>query len=413
MVPARNQNTHKKDAQMAAIKDLTEFRSEVVQFIERELPNPLKDVPAIRGAFDPERIGLAEEPDPRVRKARSQWREALRRKGWLAPAWPVEYGGGGLTSAHQFVLAQEFIKHNAPRIFDMGLAMVGPTIISHGTDEQKKRMIPPILYGEDRWCELFSEPGAGSDLGGLQCKAVRDGDEYVVNGQKIWTSGAGEAKWGLIMTRTNPAAPKHRGISMLRVDMHNPGVTVRRIQNLTGHEFNEVFFEDVRIPADDLIGEDGRGFYYLMSLLDTERSAISQVTTIERTFDSLLELARSLKHPPISSAARTDLVNRAIEVEVLRGLSEGAAEVQFRGRKPEHEAAVLKLYHTELAQRLAGTGMKLIGTHGLLTRGEKRAPFEGMVGLEYLYASTLTIQVGTSEIQRNIIATRGLGLPRG
>ena len=200
---------------------------------------------------------------------------------------------------------------------------------------------------------------------------------------------------------------------MLRVNMRAPGVTVRLINNLTDHEFNEVFFEDVRVPATDLIGEENRGFYYLMSLLDTERSAVSQVASIERTLESLFQLARSEKLPPLSKAARAELVNRTIEVEVLRGLSQGVAELQFKGRTPVHQASVLKLYHTELAQRIASTGMKMIETHGLLDRGEKRAPLDGMIAQQYLYASTLTLQVGTSEIQRNIIATRGLGLQRG
>ena len=188
---------------------------------------------------------------------------------------------------------------------------------------------------------------------------------------------------------------------------------MRRIDNLTNHEFNEVFFDDVRVPANDLIGEEGRGFYYLMRLLDTERSAVSQVASIERTLESLFRLARSAKLPSPSRAARTELANRAIEVEVLRGLSQGVAELQFQGKTPAHQASVLKLYHTELAQRMAATGMKMIETHGLLFRGEKRAPLDGMIAQQYLYASTLTLQVGTSEIQRNIIATRGLGLPRG
>lgn len=397
---------------MSLTEELVEFRSAVVRFIEKELPAALKNVPSIRGAFDPEQIGL-EESDPQIRKARAEWREALRKKGWLAPSWPVEFGGGGLGSAHQFILSDELIKHNAPRFFDMGLAMVGPTIISYGTEEQKKRMIPPILSGEDEWCELFSEPAAGSDLAGLQCRAVRDGDQYIVNGQKIWTTYANRANWGLLMARTDPHEPKHRGISMMRVDLRHPGVTVRRIQNLTDHEFNEVFFEDVPVPANDVIGEEGRGFYYLMSLLDTERSAISQVASIERTLDSLFALARSPEQLPLSNAVRTDLINRAIEVEVLRGLSQGVAELEFRGRIPNHQVSVLKLYHTELAQRLAATAMKLIGTYGLLFAGEKRAALEGRVPLQYLWASTLTLQVGTSEIQRNIIATRGLGLPKG
>jgi hypothetical protein len=396
---------------MTARDELNQFRSEVANFIERELPASLKNRSTIRSAFEED--GGADRTEPSLKEARARWREELRAKGWLAPAWPVKYGGGGLSPAHQFVLIDEFIKHDAPRFFDMGLGMIGPTIISHGREEQKQRMLPPILSGEHEWCELFSEPAAGSDLAGLQCRAVKDGDEYVVNGQKIWTTLANRANWGLLMARTNPEAPRHLGISMLRVNMRATGVTVQRIQNLTNHEFNEVFFEDVRVPANDVIGEEGRGFYYLMSLLDTERSAVSQVASIERTLESLFQLAQSPELPPLSKVARMELANRAIEVEVLRGLSQGVAELQFAGKTPAHQASVLKLYHTELAQRIAATGMKMIETHGLLFRGEKHAPLDGMIAQQYLYASTLTLQVGTSEIQRNIIATRGLGLPRG
>jgi alkylation response protein AidB-like acyl-CoA dehydrogenase len=397
---------------MAAREELNQFRSNVAKFIDAELPDALKNVSTVRSAFE-EEPGGSDHSDPSLKSAKAQWRQALQKKGWLAPAWPVKHGGGGLSPAHQFILIDEFIKHNAPRFFDMGLGMIGPTIISHGKEEQKERMLPPILSGEDEWCELFSEPAAGSDLAGLKCRAVKDGDEYVVNGQKIWTTYANRANWGLLMARTDPEAPRHRGISMLRVNMRAPGVTVRLINNLTNHEFNEVFFEDVRVPATDLIGEENRGFYYLMSLLDTERSAVSQVASIEKTLESLFKLARSEKLPPLSKAARAELVNRAIEVEVLRGLSQGVAELQFKGRTPVHQASVLKLYHTELAQRIASTGMKMIETHGLLGRGEEHAPLDGMIAQQYLYASTLTLQVGTSEIQRNIIATRGLGLQRG
>jgi alkylation response protein AidB-like acyl-CoA dehydrogenase len=397
---------------MAAREELDRFRSEVARFVETELPDALKNLTTIRSAFE-EDPGESDHARPALKSAKAQWREALRAKGWLAPSWPEKYGGGGLSPAHQFILVDELIKHNAPRFFDMGLGMVGPTIISHATEEQKSRMLPTILSGEDEWCELFSEPAAGSDLAGLKCRAIRDGDEFVVNGQKMWTTYANRANWGLLMARTDPDAPRHRGISMLRVNMRAPGVTVRRIQNLTNHEFNEVFFEDVRVPANDVIGEENRGFYYLMSLLDTERSAISQVASIERTLDSLFQLARSPKLPPLTKAARNELVSRAIEVEVLRGLSQGVAELQFKGRTPTHQASVLKLYHTELAQRIAATGMKMIETHGLLFRDEERAPLDGMIAQQYLYASTLTLQVGTSEIQRNIIATRGLGLQRG
>jgi alkylation response protein AidB-like acyl-CoA dehydrogenase len=391
-------------------RNLDAFRMEVAAFIEAQLPATLQSRTTINGAYDPP----GEEPSQEEQAARAEWRVALQSKGWLAPAWPVEYGGGGLSAAEQFVLREELIRHNAPRFFDMGLGMVGPTIIFHGTDEQKKRLIPPILSGEANWCELFSEPGAGSDLGSLQCRAVRDGDEYVVNGQKVWTSGAERADLGLLMARTDTEAPKHKGISMLVVDMHDPGVTVRTIPNLADatHKFNEVFFDNVRVPVEQRVGEENRGWYYLMTLLDTERSAISQVAAIERTLESLLELARSPEVAPLSAETRRELADRAIEVEVLRGLSQGVAAIQARGEVPSHESAVLKLFHTELSQRLASTAIKIAGTSGLLSRDAEEAPLNGQIGEYYLYASTLTIQVGTSEVQRNIIATRGLGLPR-
>ena len=397
---------------MVAIADLPEFRREVAEFIESALPARLKGRPSALGAFDRYAVSGS---DPETSAAIREWRGLLRAKGWLTPAWPAEHGGAGLTSAQQFVLNDELIKHSAPRLFDMGTAMIGPTLIFHGTAEQKERFLPGILEGEDDWCELFSEPGAGSDLASLQCRALRDGDEYVVNGQKIWTSGAGEADLGLLLARTAPEAPKHRGISMFVLDMHAPGVTVRPLVNLTGvsGEFNEIFLEDVHVPAKDMIGEENRGWYYVMTTLDVERSAVSQVAGIERTFQVMIDLARSPEFAPLPSPVRWELANRAIEVEVLRGLSRGVAAIQFRGNVPNHESAVLKLYHTELAVRLASTCMKLLGTRGMLYRGEERAPLSGMGPHEYLYAASRTIQVGTSEVQRNIIATRGLGLPRG
>ena len=401
---------------MTVQDELSDFRAEVVEFIRDELPPELKNVRSIRSVFDADEAAFAENPQDleplEVKEARKKWRHSLLRKGWLAPGWPVEYGGGGLGTAHQFIFNEEMINHDAPRYFDMGLAMIGPTIVSYGTEEQRRRMLPPILTGEAYWCELFSEPSAGSDLARLRTRAVRDGDEYVVNGQKIWTTEAQKSDYGLLMARTDSESTTYRGISMFRVNMRAPGVTVRHIQNLTGHRFNEVFFDNVRIPAEDLIGEENGGFYYLMSLLDTERSAISQVAVFERTLDSLFNLARSGAVAPLTKATRTELVNRAIELEVMRGLSQGVADLQFRGRKPAYEASVLKLFHTELAQRIAATGMRMIGTDGLLAHGEASAPLRGTISQHYLYSSTLTIQVGTSEIQRNIIATRGLGFPR-
>jgi alkylation response protein AidB-like acyl-CoA dehydrogenase len=216
------------------------------------------------------------------------------------------------------------------------------------------------------------------------------------------------------MARTDPDAPKHKGISMFRVDMKAPGVTIRPIMSMNGtsEEFNEVFFEDVEIPAEDLIGEENKGWYSLMGLLNAERSAISAVKQIERTFESILGLAQDPEYQPLTEEMRTDLANRKIEVEVMRALSELVARKQLGGSNLANEASILKLFHTELNQRLASTAIKVAGQHGLLSSEQEDAPLNSLIGDHYLYASTLTIQVGTSEVQRNIIAMRGLEMPR-
>lgn len=404
---------------MASSQELEDFRSEVRTFIEEKLPEVLKGGRSIRGAYDirgqaPERAQAETEEAKATKAALKDWRQALQDKGWLAANWPKEFGQAELDVAHQYILNQELLNHSAPRIFNMGLSMIGPTIMSVGTEEQIQRMIPPILNGEVAWCELFSEPGAGSDLGGLQTKAVRDGDHYIVNGQKIWTSEAPYSDFGLLMARTDPDAPKHKGISMFRVDMKAPGVTVRPILAMNGssEQFNEVFFEDVKIPVEDLIGQENHGWYALMNLLNTERSAISTVKQIERTFESILSLAKDPEYMPLSEETRTELANRKIEVEVMRGLSDRVARKQLAGSNLANEASILKLFHTELSQRLASTAMRVAGQEGLLSSKQEDAPLNGLVGDHYLYASTLTIQVGTSEVQRNIIALRGLGLPK-
>ncbi len=401
---------------MVSVEELEDFRVEVKTFIEGNLPEILAGGRSIRGAYDVRGQGsgrgqgLSEEEKAAFRT----WRSALQKKGWLAPAWPKEYGQAELDPARQYILNQEMINYSAPRTVNMGLSMIGPTIIATGTQDQIDRMIPPILNGEIAWCELFSEPGAGSDLGGLQTKAVRDGDHYVINGQKIWTSEAPRADYGLLMARTDPDAPKHKGISMFRLNMKDPGVTIRPIMSMNGtsEEFNEVFMEDVRIPVEDRIGEENKGWYSLMGLLNTERSAISTVKQIERTFESVLGLAKDEEFQPLSETLRDDLANRKIEVEVMRALSDLVARKQLRGSNLANEASILKLFHTELNQRLAGTAMKASGQYGLLSSEDERGPLNQLVGDYYLYATTLTIQVGTSEVQRNIIAMRGLGMPK-
>ncbi|HWQ27478.1 MAG TPA: acyl-CoA dehydrogenase family protein, partial [Dehalococcoidia bacterium] len=222
------------------------FRKEVCEFLDRELPDALRN-------FDPR-----EDPGA-LREGLREWRKKLAARGWIAPAWPKEYGGAGLTVMQQFIMNEEFAEHRAPQVGGMGVSMVGPTLIVHGNEEQKKEHLPRILSGEVQWCQGFSEPGAGSDLASLQTRAVRDGDDYIINGQKIWTSGAHMADWMFMLARTDPDAPKHKGISYFLVDMKSPGITVRPLVNMAGSAaFNEVFFDNVRVPARNRVGEENR-----------------------------------------------------------------------------------------------------------------------------------------------------------
>jgi alkylation response protein AidB-like acyl-CoA dehydrogenase len=272
-----------------------------------------------------------------------------------------------------------------------------------------------MLRGEVAWCQGFSEPGSGSDLASLQTRAVRDGDDYVINGQKIWTSGAHRADWMFILTRTDPDAPKHRGISYLLMDMKQPGVQVRPLINLAnGHVFNEVFFEDVRVPVRNRIGEENRGWYVGTTTLDFERSNIARAVNLNkqlRRLDSYVR-ARAAASDPVKPAYR--LVDRAVETAVCELLSFQVISIQARGGVPNMEASMNKMFGSELQQRLAWTAMHLAGMAGQLRRA---AGLEGEHSLrpamDYMTTVPATIAAGTSEIQRNIIATRGLGLPRG
>ncbi|MCA9857968.1 MAG: acyl-CoA dehydrogenase family protein, partial [Dehalococcoidia bacterium] len=220
---------------------------------------------------------------------------ALAANHWVAPQWPAEYGGGGLSSMEQFVLNQELARAGAPGVGGSGVSLLGPTLIVHGTEEQKQQYLPSILNASTVWAQGYSEPGAGSDLAGLQTRAIRDGDDFVINGQKIWTSGAHAADALFCLVRTDPAAPKHRGISFLLIeDINTPGITVRPLVNMAGrHYFNEVFFEDVRIPARNLVGEENRGWYVGMTLLDFERSNIGGAVSARRTLDRLIAEIRA------------------------------------------------------------------------------------------------------------------------
>jgi alkylation response protein AidB-like acyl-CoA dehydrogenase len=372
------------------------WRNEIRTFIEQEKPE------------------RSDEP-PMMERRRSPhldaWRQKLAKKGWIAPAWPKEYGGAGLGVMEQFILNEEFAEARVPNVGGMGTSMIGPTIIIHGNEEQKTEHLGAILRGEVQWCQGYSEPGSGSDLASLQTRAVRDGDDFVLNGQKIWTSGAHTADWMFMLARTDPDAPKHRGITYFLMDMKSPGVTVRPLINMGNmHQFNEVFFEDVRIPARNVLGEVNRGWYIGTTTLDFERSSIGNSVGQRQMLEYYMRYVKQ-GNVELTSSTRVQFADRWIEAASAKNLSYRVITIQAEGRVPNHEASIAKLFNTELSQRIARTAMSILGPAGQLTDPET-APMKGRAAASYLATISSTIAGGTSEIQRNIVATRGLGLPR-
>ncbi len=377
--------------------EITAFRQEVQDFIANDLTE------------DERGLDAADLNEGDNFERTLAVRKKLAGKGWSAPAWPVEYGGMGATVRQQAVFSEELSYNRVPSLDFIGINYVGPTLMLYGTDEQKKRFLPAILSGEEKWCQGYSEPGSGSDLASLQTRAVVDGDDFVVNGQKIWTSGAHRADWVFMLTRTDPDAPKHRGISYLLVDVRSPGIQIRPLVNMAdSHEFNEVFFEDLRIPKAQLVGEMNRGWYVGMATMDFERSAIGGVAGNRRDLDDLVEEMQA-RNQPASDGQRLAVAERKLEAEVTRLLSLRIISIQESGGVPNHEASIAKLFTSELNQRIAATALKLLGMDAQALHGKKNSRWTH----SYLWDVASTIGGGTSEIQRNIIATRGLGLPRG
>lgn len=388
------------------------FRTAVRSLIEQRLPRRYKDFARSGGPGERQWENDRKSADPVAKQAAIDWHAALAERGWVAPHWPKEYGGGGMSAMEQSILNQEFANAGAPAVGGSGVAMLGPTLILHGNEDQRKKYLPPILAGEATWAQGYSEPGAGSDLASLQTRAVRDGDEFVVNGQKIWTSAAHTADAIFALVRTDPQAPKHRGISFLLIDdIKSPGISIRPLVDMNGrHYFNEVFFEDVRVPAANLVGEENRGWYVAMTLLDFERSNIGGAIGARRTLRRMLDIVQAdpvLARRLDASTLRHEVAQRFIEAEIMYQFSMRIISMQNKGQLPNDEASMAKLYNSELSQRVAQTCMQVMGLRGQLTEGEES--FARM----YLGMVPATIRGGTSEVQRNVIATRGLGLPRG
>ena len=386
--------------------DEADFRQQVRTFIQGNLPKSLAGVSAF------------EEPDDEeTRNSLQEWRRAVGRQGWTAPHWPKEYGGAGMSVIEQFVYSEEMANARAPQVGGSGVAMLGPVLIRYGTEEQQKEHLPRITSGEVQWCQGYSEPGSGSDLASLQTRAIRDGDDYVINGQKIWTSGAHRADWMFMLARTDPDAPKHRGISMLLMDMKSPGISVQPLITLAGdHVFNQEYFDNVRVPAKNIVGEENRGWYVGAALLDFERSNIAGAIGHKHFVNDIVAAVKSV---PASyglgdrlKRVRIELADRAVEAEIARLISYRLITIQKRGGVPNYEASMNKNYGAELGQRIASTGMHLLGMLGGLHHNSPLAPIKGRITHAYLSTVASTIAAGTSEVNRNVIATRGLGLPR-
>jgi alkylation response protein AidB-like acyl-CoA dehydrogenase len=349
-----------------------------------------------------------------------EWQATLYHAGWCGLSWPTEYGGGGASFVQQAIYNEEMARAQAPELINkVGINNVGPTLIRYGTEEQKRRFLPKILSAEDIWCQLFSEPGAGSDLAALRTRAERDGDGYRLTGQKVWTSYAEFSRWAICLARTDPTAPKHRGITYFIVDMQAPGIEIRPLRQMTGSaEFNEVFLDQVYVPSDQRIGEENDGWNVAMNTLAHERGTgylfkeqVKNKIAIDRLID--LVRARAEQGNPVHPALRAEVVNAFIRVEIMRLHNLDTMTRLARGQEPGAESSLKKEFWTRLAQHLHQTAIAVEGAAGQLMPGDPRAVDQGRWQQSFLYSRSWSISAGTSEIQLNIIATRLLGLPKG
>jgi alkylation response protein AidB-like acyl-CoA dehydrogenase len=356
--------------------------------------------------------------DPaRTAKAKA-WQQKLHGAGYVAMGWPKQYGGQDADIMTQTIVNEELVLARAPGLIGMmGVQMVGPTLIQWGTEEQKRRYLPKILTAEEIWCQGYSEPGAGSDLASLKTRAELVGDEFIVNGQKVWTSYAQLADWMFCLVRTDVDAPKHRGISYVLIDMATAGITVRPLIQMTGDAgFNEVFFEDVRVPRRNLVGELNQGWLVANSTLAHERNMLGSTTRTQQMFNGVLHLAQSRQRYGRRAAddpvVRQRLADLAIRVEAMKLHSHRQLTDAVRGRSPGIAASVNKLASTELNHDIATLGLDLLGSYGPLARNARHVVDRGIWPWEFMFTLGMIIGGGTSQIQKNIISERGLGMPR-
>lgn len=387
------------------------FRKEVEDFLKQELPSDWVD----RSMHWPGGYGSMEVQDKELMEVSARFRRKLAEKGWLTISWPKEYGGKQHTNMEQAIFDERLSYYRAPGA-SVATGIAGPTILRFGSEEMKREWIPKIANVEAEMWLAYSEPDAGSDLASLQTSAVEDGDDYIINGQKIWSSGAHIVNYGWLVATTDPEAPKHKGVSLFIVDNNIPGLDIRPLINIVGvHSFNEVFFDNVRVPKKNMVGEKNMGFYYLMVALDFERLLVG-IGSFRRVFEQFVEYVKQAERDgaPLGKnpLVRQRLAEIATKIEIAYMFFFRTAEMLDKGLVPNVEASLLKLTTTELSRLLANSTMEILGPYGQLKTGAKWAPFRGLVPRGYLDCISATIGAGTSEIMRNIIATRGLGLPR-
>ncbi len=375
------------------------FRSELRSWLEENLPDGWRELSPSRTRWNAD--------------VSREWSKKLYEAGYVGLTWPKEYGGRAAPYTHQAVFLEEMVRAEAPEhIGVIGLGMAGPTIISHGTDDQKNRHLAKILSGEEVWCQGFSEPGSGSDLASLRTKAVRDNGHFVVNGQKVWSSFAHIADWCILLVRTDPDAKKHQGITYLLVDMHSDGVDVRPLNQMSGEpEFNEIFFSDVRVPIENVLGEVNAGWGVAMTTLLHERGTLGFALTsrLEVAMNKVVTLARETgaERDPL---VRDRIARHWIELQGLKFTNYRALTTLVKTGVPGPEGSIAKLFWSESNQRLTKLALEIMGPRSQLDGDE--GIWDGYWQYQQLRSRGNTIEAGTSEVLRNIIAERVLGLPR-
>lgn len=386
-----------------------EFRAKAVAFLEEFVPQMnASDGSSSLDDSSSMYISSPEDEQRYVQRCR-EWQRIKYDHGWAGLTWPKEFGGQGLTGILDGIFKEEEAKRiSASGVFSVGIGMTGPTVIAHGTQSQQDHYLPRMLKGEDIWCQLFSEPGAGSDLGGLRTLAVRDGDEWIVNGQKVWTSGAQNSDWGILLTRTDPEAVKHRGITYFLVDMKTPGIDVRPLVQITGvAHFNEVFLTDVRIPHENILGEVNAGWAPIMTTLANERTLIGGGSGRV----SAQDLAKLADHMGLADdpVVRQKIAKAATQIEILKYLSYRTRTAAARGEAPGPESSIMKLSISLLSYDVGNLVLDMCGANGMLVGDD------GIDGgrwvQDFLSQWGVRIGGGTDNIQRNTIGEKVLGLP--